>query len=422
MRRFLISFFFIFFSLQIFVAIQTGEFNSPPPKGDALDYDNIAWNLTNGHGFGINFGDKDWQQSYLNSDLSEKYLSIFNTEASFSPTAYRPPLLPILISIFYRVFGVKFWIWQIFSTIISAMAFSAACYIAYKSFGKRAAEITALAACADIVFGLYLFNHYLTERLTLLLLVSLFILLSSGHKYSAISSGFVLGLLCLTRSIFIVWLPLIPLYILYSAETKRSKSALFCLGCALITISPWVIRNISLIGASFPFGTQAASNLPVSYSDHALKYDGVWSGRYKRELFLPYQDELLEKQGIDREVETAKIGKHLFLEWLPSNFMKIPDLIFERIYSLWWRHTYAFQKMLIVLSIVGLLLATGEFRRIAVLFLLMNTIAVGLTWALYQGRMLIPMHFIFYMASGIALNSLVKMLYLDRSVSKTERA
>src|SRR5215470_9018824 len=71
------------------------------PYSDSADYDRIAWNLAQGHGFAMGGGDAV-------------------AGAATWPTAYRPPLVPWLTSLVYRAFGHRYFAALLLQCVIGA--------------------------------------------------------------------------------------------------------------------------------------------------------------------------------------------------------------------------------------------------------------------------------------------------------------
>src|SRR4030095_1571000 len=93
-----------------------------------------------------------------------------------------------------------------------------------------------------------------------------------------VASGLVLGVLAMSRSIFLLWIPLTMLA--PGADRSSGKRAwrgrALSVAVALLVIGPWWVRNCVVLEAFLPFGTQAALNLPAGFGPRALRFTGHW--------------------------------------------------------------------------------------------------------------------------------------------------
>jgi hypothetical protein len=92
-------------------------------------------------------------------------------------------------------------------------------------------------------------------------------------------TGAALGLLILSRSMFVFWLPLAAIMPAGSpvpgGPTRSRIRASSVLAC-LIVVAPWWARNIAITGAFLPTGSQGHINLPAGFSQRALDNEGRW--------------------------------------------------------------------------------------------------------------------------------------------------
>lgn len=84
-------------SLVVFVVVtqQWVPLNHPPFPNDAADYENIAFNLWKGRGFGFDWNSPEWRQPYEAWNQSGIYDELLGRWGGFVPTTYRPPALPL---------------------------------------------------------------------------------------------------------------------------------------------------------------------------------------------------------------------------------------------------------------------------------------------------------------------------------------
>lgn len=109
-------------------------------------------------------------------------------------------------------------------------------------------------------------SELLTETLFLFGLTILFWLLvraaarGSSRPASAAAAGVVLGLLCLTRSVAVVLLPLGALWLLSTRKRVLTHTAPFVLAAVLVVL-PWTVRNALTYHAFILIDTTGAENL-----------------------------------------------------------------------------------------------------------------------------------------------------------------
>jgi hypothetical protein len=82
----------------------------------------------------------------------------------------------------------------------------------------------------------------------------------------------------LTRSIFLLW---IPLTLLAPGADRASarvawRGRAIAVAVALLVVGPWWVRNCVVLDAFMPFGTQGAINLPAGFGPRALRFKGQW--------------------------------------------------------------------------------------------------------------------------------------------------
>ena len=89
-----------------------------------------------------------------------------------------------------------------------------------------------------------------------------------------------MGGLLAARTIFILTTPILlilPGRDLSFGSKLAWKTKAICLAVAIVVISPWWIRNIVVLDAFMPLGTQGGINLPMGFGPRALRSQGVWA-------------------------------------------------------------------------------------------------------------------------------------------------
>lgn len=239
--------------IRLYPVIKTPEMikNGFGIYGDTRLYHVIAYNLYKGNGFS---GTDDGQAFGL---MRERIKS------EYEPAITRGPAYPFFISMIYRILGNEkdmesMRVWHknldkvrlsqcLLDAIVCILVFFVVQAIYKKSF------LPALIAS-----GLYCFSFYnifytralLSECLTTFLLTMLllfFILgLKHGKLYFWALAGAVLGLAILSKPEYLLFSPVLILYIIYINHRnilKAIKKVIVFFIAAVIVVMPWTIRN-----------------------------------------------------------------------------------------------------------------------------------------------------------------------------------
>ena len=197
----------------------------------------------------VELGVDSYEYHFLAVNLAEAG-AFSNADAPpYAPNARHVPLYPLFAAIIYSLFGQNFAVLAFAQTIISALS----CLLLYEIgkiiFGKKAGLLAGVLMALHI--GLIGYAPlYQTETLFIfILLVGVYYLakyiLKQRKNINLIFSGLLLGLAALCRSVGI-YLPLVIVAILFFVKMdflKKLKSSVIFLGCFLLVISTWTLRN-----------------------------------------------------------------------------------------------------------------------------------------------------------------------------------
>ena len=143
----------------------------------------------------------------------------------------------------------------------------------------------------------------------------------------AIASGIAMGGLLAARTIFILTTPvllILPGKDLSFGSKLAWKTKAICLAVAIVVISPWWIRNIVVLDAFMPLGTQGGINLPMGFGPRALRSQGIWAsnpGDGWPEIAA------LKLDIVTSEVMLAKHRQTLTLNWMMDNPAQVLHLM-----------------------------------------------------------------------------------------------
>jgi len=407
MRRLIAIGVFVFiFANFMYYSWDEGSLYGPPEAGDGVDYDAIALNISQGKGFGFDWDDPAYYEAYAGTP-SYDALRTRHSEAGFYPTSYRPPAVPLLMGIVYKLTNRNFTAWRIFQIAWMSATVVLAGTIAAQMGGWLAVIFVGLFAVQSQ--QLFAYSHWFMTETGAAFMVTLFgwtWLRASRLGWTrrrAFVTGMVLGGLIATRSIFVLWTPVV-LFVPRLAEATRFKSLVLpkalCLAGCLLVIGPWWVRNIVVTGARLPFGTEGALNLPAGFGPLAQKNRGVWTPNHG-----DGSDQVWARVKPDMrafEVELARYRQRITLRWMQRHPWEVLDLMRLHV---WQEIRPRGDPFADYVPYLGLLCAIW-FRKTAAgrLILLMiaaNLFGIAMTWSV-EGRFLVPLVPMFLAVIGAA--------------------
>jgi len=394
-----------------------GRAGLPPIPGDTQDYDNIAFNLSHGRGFALDFTDTEWREPYLRHNANGLYDDILSRQISFRLTTYRPPAMPALLAGTYVVFGRSFLAWQIVSSAMMATAVTLAVALCLRFAGWGPAVLMVLLAVASQPLRRFSYD-FLTESMASLAITMLAWMVVQANERRmiryAVGVGLMLGLSLLVRSIFIFWYLLVPLLVWWIWSRPKTVprprhcyvAPAVCLLVAVAVALPWWIRNCVVLDRLMPLGSQGAINLPAAYGEQAVANMGVWKPMDFSEFYDEHRGQTLSP--IDEEREMAVHGLRKALRWIAANPLKVPLLISYKLRDL-WKPEDALHALIIFFAAVGTAAAlqksAGPPRAVTVTLLsllLFNSISVAMTYSA-GWRLMVPVELLLDVLASIGL-------------------
>jgi 4-amino-4-deoxy-L-arabinose transferase-like glycosyltransferase len=225
---------------------------------DALDYDNHAQSIARGEGYS-------------------------DTLAYDRPTAFRPPGYPYFLGGVYRLAGVerserpsRVRAARVAQAIVGTVAVALIGLLAAQLWG-RVAALVAMALGAVYTPLVFVGGSVMSEPLFVVLMLAALIAAlehrRSTRRYRyAVLAGVLAGLAILTRANGLVLLLALALAV-WDAKPRLSRRALgppvALVVAALLTVSPWTVRNAIVLDAFVPVSTQLGSALAGTYNDAA---------------------------------------------------------------------------------------------------------------------------------------------------------
>src|SRR5262245_24110693 len=392
-----------------------GTLNLPPGPGDGTEYDAIGYELYKGNGFAFDWQDIGFRAPYIahNNKEGTYYRVVLSKTRSSGPTAYRPPMLPVIIAGSHVLFKRQFWPIRIVNIAFVALAVSVTFFGISKQLGSLPGLIGAIYLLSQSSVQEYS-HEIMTEAgallLTTALLFPLYKLIKEKKHRHAIILGLILGLAFLCRTMYALLAPLIFIAIFFIPRDGASyafpKSNLKLAGTFLLSFlvvsGPWMIRNSIILGGFQPFGSQGSVNLVAAYSDIAVKAKGLWFSATDAGIFESLE---IPANATDLEWEkgAANLAFSMTKKWMFENFYKVPLLFAYRTTSLWENGTSAMVLIFVALGLLVLSFANFEFALAISLLLLSYTTVIGLTYTAGFGRYLIPLQGLLsiLLASGV---------------------
>jgi len=407
MRRLIVIGVFVFiFANFMYYSWDEGSLYGPPEGGDGVDYDAIAFNVWQGKGFGFDWDNPEYYDAYRGTPHYAG-LRVRHSEAGFYPTSYRPPTVPVLMGLVYKLTNRSFTAWRVFQIAWMAATIALAGAIAAQMGGWLAAIIVGLIAVRSQ--QLFQYSHEFMTETGAAFMVTLFAwtwLYSARRGWTrrrAFVTGMALGGLIATRSIFVLWLPVV-LFVPRLPEATSRKSWLLpkalCLAGCLLVIGPWWVRNMAITGARLPFGTEGALNLPAGFGPLALANHGLWApnqGDGSDQVWARVKPDMRAF-----EVELARYRQRSTLRWMVRNPRDVLDLMRLHVWQEIKPHGDPFTDYLPLVAV----LCAVWFRKTAParLILLMfaaNLFGIAMTWSV-GGRFLVPLFPMFIAVVGAA--------------------
>jgi 4-amino-4-deoxy-L-arabinose transferase-like glycosyltransferase len=226
------------------------------PTHDESDYDAIAWNLARGLGYRL-------------AGASGLY-----------PTAFRPPVLPWLTSLLYRVTGHDYFAALLLQCAFGALVPVALAGLARSTWGSGVARWAGWLAAVHpllVFFSGYLLTETVFSLLLVLALAASVEWLKTPRPGRALGTGLLWGAAILARPNALLLPPLVaawawfPLGLTVNGRDRVRQLGMLALG-VMLAVGPWTLRNARELHAFVPVTTGGGkalldANNPVVWND-----------------------------------------------------------------------------------------------------------------------------------------------------------
>lgn len=159
---------FVLYSASI--AFRFGFDMPPSSSGDELSYDSIAWELSHGDGFSVDYGNAEFRRPYDQAQAAADDPTVFHiSDTSSGPITYQPPVFPGVFSLTNRLAGRQFYLIRIFNALCMSATAGLVAWFLFREFGQLPVLVVIILWLADVRTRLYA-RAILTEPLALLLI------------------------------------------------------------------------------------------------------------------------------------------------------------------------------------------------------------------------------------------------------------
>ena len=422
----------------------------PKPTSDGPVYENMAYHLSVGRGFWIDWHDPQWREPYEQSAERGDFHVYLDAPSQSMPMTGRPPLFPALVAILYKFVErgpSAFAIVRLSSALCLALACAvavanaAAVMAKFEVSGRKFSSWSIGIGCAAAVLLtashrtlLSYASDFLTEPLALLLtqlLVAALLSIIQSPSITtpqaltwrwAVAIGATVAGMILVRSLFVLWLPGLWLLLVAIRNKHRLRDATLVMVVAVLLMSPWWIRNCVVLDRFMPLGTQGPITLLGGYCDEALAGGGDWQHAPEQRLRQAMRDNAAFNalpNDVARELMLVDESKRLVRAWIADHVDDLPRLFMARVVTHWNPYTgKSLIWRLLMLIGAGYLVARRRPEAWVLVGLpVMNTVLVA---SLYEtgGRFLVPMYGILFTLSAIGVAVIVEVTLARFSPSR----
>ncbi|MEO2019227.1 MAG: glycosyltransferase family 39 protein [Fuerstiella sp.] len=400
--------------------------NTPPSStGDESSYDSMAWELSRGHGFAVNYDDPAFRAPY--DEAAETQPELFTIRSSTpGPIAFRPPLLSTFAAGLNMVFGRQFYAVRSLNVLLMAATAGLLAWYVCREAGFVTALISIAFFLIDVRSRLYarsLLTEPLACFLATLLTLTLLSIVKHTNRKRLILAGILTGASMLTRSIVVLWLPGLTVFVCivvrrlhkHSWRDTAGSTALF-IATTLAVFAPWGIRNVLLLDRFSPMGTQGLMELSAGYSDAAWDNFGVWQNLGAQGFFDAV--DTFGLSNVETELAMAEVSSATAVEWISHNFAKLVPLAGMKVFSEFRPHNVV-EFIVLVFALIGLFTSGRTAVLVFSVLLVTNAFSVAVTWSV-EGRFLVPQLFILHALCAVGVCSCARSL--QSTLNETRRS
>lgn len=250
----------------------------------------------------------------------------------YGPSSFWPPLYPYFLSLIYRAFDYNLLTVRICQGILSSVT----CVLMYMLGRRLAGPVVGVLAGIISVFSTEFLFHsqYLFTQILFIFLEVLFVLLlvhlaDAPSVVKSVAVRMTLGLAALTKSMILICLPLIPLWLWLLWGRSQWKKGLMTWGpivaATFLVILPWTVRNYRVHHELVLIHSNTGVNFWLGHNPHAT---GGYNPDYSTEYEYPWRR-------ISSETERERTALREGLKFMVSHPKKEIFLAFRKLSRFW---------------------------------------------------------------------------------------
>jgi 4-amino-4-deoxy-L-arabinose transferase-like glycosyltransferase len=369
-----------------------------------------------------------------NGEITSEYLE---NPQRFLPSAYMPPVYPFFLTGLGYIFGIdKYGVLII--EIIQAFLGVGVCiltyHIAHIKFDKN---IALLVGYITASYPMLVFMPSQISAVNVYLFLNCFLLwqlfkLEEKEQFSmiAITAGFTTGLLILARGDFLLYFPLIAIWMLWRLPKARIITTFMYVLACLIIISAWSVRNYYNFGQITPLTISGGINLWQGQNENATGTRSQYTVppvQISPEMAL--QIEQL-KPSHDYEIQLDKIYMDEAKKFIVNNPEQVISLAAKKFIFYWgyyWGIDFVYPGaksplywlpwfLMLPFFVVGLILSFQKFKQY-ILFYLYFGLSTGIAitfFVLPRYRIFIlPLVIIFAISGMVYVVKRITLIFLS---------
>jgi 4-amino-4-deoxy-L-arabinose transferase-like glycosyltransferase len=246
-------------------------------------------------------GIHDTSASLMGDEIDYHRLAISMLRTHSYDSIVRPPVYPAFVALVYMVSGSRPPAVYFVQAILLAMTIPLIHRIALRITKSHRTSLLSCALCVPWFYFYQSVSQLMTEILSLFLVAVMVLLVMIAIEHPnlirCIGAGVALAIVSLTKSVNLAYLLLLPGLMLVICRIhwpKRIMFAVTILIVAMISLSPWIVRNYRVTGCFVPVSTLSGFNL--------------WYGNHPEAYKFARQGDFLAKYGPSIDIPCSKAG------------------------------------------------------------------------------------------------------------------
>ena len=272
------------------------------PIYDAADYLRLGVSIAQGHGFGVT-----------------RYA------AGGGPTALRPPLYPMFLAAVIKLTAGSQPAIRLAQAALGTVTVAATALAAHLVWGRRVALVTLFAGALYaplVLLGGAELSEWLSVMLQMCAVAAGLLSRRVPSRWAAAAAGALAGLSILARPNSAAFLPALMVLATPPGAPARPPRgrlvpAALVLALCVLTLVPWTVRNVLVMGRLVPVTTQAGYVMAGVYNS-AARDDTQYPASWRSPLTLPATSAIYRDRAL-REVQVDERQRAVALDFIRAN-------------------------------------------------------------------------------------------------------